>query len=38
MLLDQESRRFVLRETLGSPLGWLPPHINSQAWFVATRR
>jgi hypothetical protein len=37
-LRDEIGRRFALRETLGSPIGWLPPHINSQAWFVATRR
>lgn len=38
VLRDAVARRFRLVETLGSPIGWLPPHLNSQAWLVATPR
>jgi SAM-dependent methyltransferase len=32
------ARRFELRRTLCSPIGWLPPHLASQVWFVLGRR
>jgi hypothetical protein len=28
------SERFVLEETLASPIAWLGPHLASQVWFV----
>lgn len=28
-------RRFRVERTLGSPVSWLPPHLGSQAWFLA---
>lgn len=31
------ARRVTLIRTLGSPVGWLSPALNSQAWFVGTR-
>lgn len=35
---DEVARRFRVVETAGSPVRWLPPHFNSQAWIVASRR
>ena len=32
------SERFEIEQTLGSPVAWLPPHLASQAWFVARNR
>lgn len=34
---DEVARRFRIIETTGSPVRWLPPHFNSQAWIVASR-
>lgn len=36
-LRDTLSERFTVERTLGSPLAWLPPHLSSQAWFVARK-
>ena len=36
-LRDLLSERFDVERTLGSPLAWLPPHLSSQAWFVARK-
>ena len=39
MLLREQIRaRFDLLQTLSSPVAWLPPHLGSQAWFVARKR
>lgn len=38
LLRDTLSRRFELREVLGSPLPWMTPHLSSQVWFVAGKR
>ncbi len=38
VLRDAIAARFSLVSTSGSPAGWLPPALNSQAWFVAIRR
>ncbi|HEX6570486.1 MAG TPA: class I SAM-dependent methyltransferase [Steroidobacteraceae bacterium] len=38
VLREEVARRFRLIDTLGSPVSWLPPHVNSQAWFVAVHR
>lgn len=35
---EELRRRYTLLETSGSPVRALPPHLNSQAWFVARRR
>jgi SAM-dependent methyltransferase len=32
------SERFEVERVLGSPLPWLPPHLGSQAWFIARAR
>ena len=32
------SARLNVERTLGSPVAWLPPHLSSQAWFVARKR
>jgi SAM-dependent methyltransferase len=37
-LRTQLARRFEVERVLGSPLPWLPPHLGSQAWFVARVR
>jgi SAM-dependent methyltransferase len=29
--------RFRIHNTFGSPLAWLPPHLGSQAWFLASK-
>ncbi len=29
---------FEIEQVLGSPLAWLPPHLGSQAWFIARKR
>jgi 2-polyprenyl-3-methyl-5-hydroxy-6-metoxy-1,4-benzoquinol methylase len=31
------AQRFTIHTTFGSPLAWLPPHLGSQAWFVASK-
>ena len=31
-------RRFVIERVASSPIRWLPPELNSQVWFLATRR
>jgi len=31
-------RRFRIEATFGSPLALLPPHLSSQAWFIASKR
>ncbi len=36
-LRDVLSERFNVERTLGSPVAWLPPHLSSQAWFVARK-
>lgn len=36
-LRDVLSERFDVERTLGSPVAWLPPHLSSQAWFVARK-
>lgn len=33
-LRDRLRQRFVLEETLASPIAWLGPHLASQVWFV----
>jgi SAM-dependent methyltransferase len=30
-------QRFTLVQTLGSPVKWLSPHLNSQAWIIASK-
>jgi SAM-dependent methyltransferase len=35
VLRDDIARRFVLEEVLSSPLSSLPPHLGTQAWFIA---
>jgi len=30
-------RRLTIHDIFGSPLTWLPPHLGSQAWFVASK-
>ncbi len=37
VLRDRIASRCSLLSTSGSPAGWLPPALNSQAWFVASR-
>ena len=32
------ARHLAVERTLGSPLLWLPPHLGSQAWFLARKR
>ncbi len=32
------AKSFRVERTLGSPVGWLPPHLGSQAWFVLRGR
>jgi SAM-dependent methyltransferase len=32
------ARRFDVEATMSSPFLWLPPHLGTQAWFVARRR
>lgn len=32
------ARHFEVERTLGSPVAWLPPHLGSQAWFLARKR
>jgi SAM-dependent methyltransferase len=34
-LRDHLRRRFRIDDVLASPVRWLPPHLGSQAWFVA---
>jgi 2-polyprenyl-3-methyl-5-hydroxy-6-metoxy-1,4-benzoquinol methylase len=29
--------RYRIHNTFGSPLAWLPPHLGSQAWFLASK-
>ncbi len=39
MLLREQIRaRFELFQTSSSPVTWLPPHLGSQAWFIARKR
>jgi hypothetical protein len=37
-LRDRLDRRFVLEETLASPVSWVGPHLATQAWFVMRKR
>lgn len=37
-LRDRLGRRFQLESVLSSPIGWLPPHLGSQAWFVLSKK
>ena len=37
-LRDRLERRFVLQETLASPVSWVGPHLGTQAWFVMRKR
>lgn len=37
-LRESLTRRFVIEQTLSSPVAWLTPHLASQVWFVARRR
>jgi SAM-dependent methyltransferase len=32
------ARHFAVSRVFGSPLRWLPPHLASQAWFVAAKK
>jgi len=36
-LREHLRRRFRLDDVLASPVSWLPPHLGSQAWFVARK-
>lgn len=39
MVLREKLRdRFEIEHVEGSPLPWLPPHLGSQAWFIARRK
>ena len=37
-LREQIRSRFELDRVLSSPFAWLPPHLGTQAWFVASKR
>ncbi|HKO97113.1 MAG TPA: methyltransferase domain-containing protein [Pyrinomonadaceae bacterium] len=38
VLRETLSERFVLEQTISSPISWLTPHFASQAWFVLRKR
>ncbi len=38
VIRDQIAERFEIQRTLGSPFTWLPPHLSSQVWLIASRR
>jgi SAM-dependent methyltransferase len=37
-LADRLRRRFVIDETIASPIAWLGPRLATQVWFVARKR
>ena len=37
-LRDRLQSRFVLEDTLASPISWAGPHLGTQAWFVMRKR
>jgi SAM-dependent methyltransferase len=38
VLSEELKRRFVLEQTFGSPMRWLPVSLSSQVWFVLRKR